>query len=187
MKRLIILSVLSLTVTTSFAYYSSVDYELSGLPLFFFMVMLAWGILEIILFFKIWGMTNNIKAVKKDYFNEVAFDSDEQMASYVRKNLILNNMDNVKRILLQNFIGNIESSYKKLDDHVNVKKTDGTYVSVSNAANNMKESIIPYVEALKKQYDKIDEELPSYIKNMETYGDYFKLFTQNDFKIEKKK
>ncbi len=95
-------------------------------------------------------MTNNIKAVKKDYFNEVAFDSDEQMASYVRKNLILNNMDNVKRILLQNFIGNIESSYKKLDDHVNVKKTDGTYVSVSNAANNMRESIIPYVEALKK-------------------------------------
>ena len=32
--------------------------------------MITWGILEIILFFKIWGMTNDIRALKKDFFHE---------------------------------------------------------------------------------------------------------------------
>lgn len=190
MKRFIFLSALSLIVTTTFAYYDSYyssSYDSSGWLLFFYVIMLAGGILEIVLFFKIWGMTNNIKAIKKDYFNEVAFDSNEQMASYVRKNLILDNKDNVKRILLQNFIGSIESSFKKLDDQINVERNDGTYVSVSNRANNLKQSILPFVEILQKQYDKIGEELPDYIKEMQTYGDYFKLFTENDLKVENKK
>ena len=74
-------------------------------------IMIAWGILEIILFFKIWGMTNDVQALKKDHFCETTFETKGQMARYLRKNLVLGNMDNVKRILLQNFIDNMEHGY----------------------------------------------------------------------------
>lgn len=56
-----------------FASYGDYSYSRSssgGFMEFLGVIMLAWGILEIILFFKIWGMTNNVKAIKKGYFNE---------------------------------------------------------------------------------------------------------------------
>lgn len=37
---------------------------------FIAIVSLVAGILQIILFFKVWGMTNDIRELKKDHFNE---------------------------------------------------------------------------------------------------------------------
>ena len=102
--------------SSSFAYYgdySSPRFELPGWLTFMGIIMIAWGILEIILFFKIWGMTNDVQALKKDHFCETTFETKGQMARYLRKNLVLGNMDNVKRILLQNFIDNVEDAYSK--------------------------------------------------------------------------
>jgi hypothetical protein len=33
-------------------------------------VLVIWGILEIILFFKVWGMTNDVENIKKNISNE---------------------------------------------------------------------------------------------------------------------
>lgn len=43
---------------------------MEGLMIFTGIVMIAFGILQIILFFKIWGMTNDIREIKNKYFSE---------------------------------------------------------------------------------------------------------------------
>ena len=158
--------------------------ELPGWLTFIGIVMIVWGILEIILFFKIWGMTDNIKALKKDHFNETEFETKAGMARYLRKNLVLGNMDNVKRILLQNFIDNVEHGYGELKVQGYVKDENGNEVWTSFEEQNLKKSIHPYIENLKKQYDKIGEEMPIYIQRMETFGDYFDLFVKEDLDVE---
>ena len=39
---------------------------MEGITLFVSIVIIVFGVLQFILFFKIWGMTNNIKELKKD-------------------------------------------------------------------------------------------------------------------------
>lgn len=44
---------------------------MEGLMTFTGIVMIAFGILQIILFFKIWGMTNNIKRLTDKFCNDI--------------------------------------------------------------------------------------------------------------------
>lgn len=162
MKKTFVIMACLAVATSSFAYYDSYSRSSADSLSFIGFIMLITGILEIILFFKIWGMTNNIKALKKDHFNETKLDSLTEKCDYLTKNLILGKKENVKTMLLMIFMQNLEKSY------------------TSN-----KDSIRPYVDNLKTQFDKIGEELPPYISKMETYGDYYHLFTAKDFKIEK--
>ena len=67
---------------------------------FIAIVSLIAGVLQIILFFKVWGMTNDIKALKKDHFNETVFETKAGMARFLRNNLVLGNMENVKKTSL---------------------------------------------------------------------------------------
>lgn len=67
MKRLSIISVLASSPIAMFAYYddySSSSTSGSGWLTFLMIILLVWGILEVILFFKLWGMTNNVKQMK---------------------------------------------------------------------------------------------------------------------------
>lgn len=172
------------TAASCFAYYG--DYSSSsnsGWLTFLGIVLLIWGVFQIILFFKVWGMTNDIKALKKDHFNEGTFETNTSLARYLRKNLVLGNMDNVKRILLQDFIDNVESAYGELRAYGYVTDDEGNEKYVSLKEQNLKESIRPYVENLQKQFDKIGEELPVYIQRMETFGDYYSLFTKEDLVV----
>ena len=62
MKRLLFFSIFTAAISTEvFAAGQYGEPELSGWLIFFSLVMIIWGILEIILFFKIWGMTNNVR------------------------------------------------------------------------------------------------------------------------------
>lgn len=58
---------------------------MEGLIQFTGIVMIAFGILQIILFFKIWGMTNNVKRIWKKIDNK-DFLSDA-CVSYIKGNL----------------------------------------------------------------------------------------------------
>lgn len=106
MKRQVTLAIVLLPAISSFAYYgdysSSPSFELPGWVTFMGYLMIAWGILEIILFFKIWGMTNDIRALKKDFFHEKNDESYYLMAKNLRKNLVLGNIEHVKKTLLTN-------------------------------------------------------------------------------------
>ena len=184
MKRFFMFVAMLATAASCFAYYG--DYSSSsnsGWLTFLGIVLLIWGVLQIILFFKVWGMTNDIKALKKDHFNEGTFETNTSLARYLRKNLVLGNMDNVNRILLQDFIDNVESAYGELRAYGYVTDDEGNEKYVSLKEQNLKESIRPYVENLQKQFDKIGEELPVYIQRMETFGDYYSLFTKEDLVV----
>ena len=173
-----------------FASYGDYSYSRSssgGFMEFLGVIMLAWGILEIILFFKIWEMTNNVKAIKKGYFNEnESQEVDVLMMKSLRTNLILGNRDEVKKTLLKNFVDQIESSFRDLPTGGYETLDNGNSRYVSYGVKNLQRSIFPYVEMLKKQFDKISEPLPDFILTMKTYKDYFNLFVKKDFEIQKK-
>lgn len=187
MKRTYLLLMFSAFVLNGFAAGRYGEPELPGWLTFMGIIMIAWGILEIILFFKIWGMTNDIKALKKDHFNETVFETKGEMASYLRRTLVLGNMENVKRILLKNFIDNVEHGYGELPTAGYVKDENGNDIFTTFKEQNLKKSIRPYIENLQKQYDKIGEKMPVYIQRMETFGDYFSLFVKEDLIVEIKK
>ena len=71
-----------------------------------YLFLLVWGCFQIILFFKLWGMANKVKALKKDYFLETEIECKDEMIKYLKKNLILGNIEGVKRVLLRNFMNN---------------------------------------------------------------------------------
>ena len=186
MKRFFILSVMLAVTLSSFAYYG--DYSsssVSGWFTFIGFVLFVWGILEIILFFKIWGMTNDIKALKKDHFNENTFGSDYAKFSYLRRSIILGKKDVVRNAFLMDFINNVEIGYNGLKKYDYIEDEKGKTKWTSMKEENYKKSIRPYVEHLQKQFYKIGEELPVCIQRMETFGDYFNLLTENDFVIKK--
>lgn len=118
MKRQLFLVAAVITTANCFAYYddysSSPSTELPGWVTFAGFLMIAWGILEIILFFKIWGMTNDIRALKKDFFHKKTDESYYLMAKNLRKNLVLGNIEHVKKTLLTNFMDEIIKSYSKM-------------------------------------------------------------------------
>lgn len=189
MKRTFALTSAFIIASSCFAYYG--DYsssDTSGLFTFIGIVMIIWGILEIILFFKIWGMTNDIEALKKDHFNETVFETKAGMAKYLRNNLVLGNIENIKKTLLKNFIDNIEKGYSSLP-------TTGVVVTDENGNGkwgdlkeiNLDKSIKPYIDNLTLQFEKIGEEVPNYITRMKTFRDYFNLFVEKDLTVEIKK
>ena len=106
------------------------------------------------------------------------------MANYMRKNLVLGNMENVKRILLQNFIDNVELGFSELKKYGSVKDESGNGRWVNLEEQNLKVSISPYVKNLIMQYAKIGEEVPDYIVRMETFGDYYRLFIKEELTVE---
>lgn len=189
MNRHVLITIAVLTASNSFAYYgdysSSPDFELPGWVTFAGFLMIAWGILEIILFFKIWGMTNDVKAIKKEYLHDRNDESYYLMAKNLRKNLILGNIENVKKVLLTNFMDEIMRSYANLPSQGYEKDANGKDRLVSYEERNQKTPIAPYVENLRKQFEKIGEPLPTYINNMATYGDFLNIFTKEDLMMEK--
>ena len=187
MKRIYLLIACATLAVNGFAAGRYGEPELPGWLTFMGIIMIAWGILEIILFFKVWGMTNDIKALKKDRFNETLFETKGEMARYLRRNLVIGNMENVKRTLLKNFIDNVEHGYGELQTSGYVKDENGNDKWTNFKEKNLKESIRPYVDNLQKLYAKIGEELPVYIQRMETFGDYYHLFVKEELTVEIKK
>lgn len=189
MKRLVVIVFAVCSVSHCFAYYgdysSSPSFELPEWVTFMGILMIAWGILEIILFFKIWGMTNDIRALKNDHFNQTTNEiPTSQLVNDIRKNLLLGDIDKVKKALLMKFTDDIKHSYWKLPVQGYEKDKDGKDHMVSYKERNLKKPIASYVEKLRKQFEKIGEPLPPYINYMATYGDFFNLFTSEDLMAE---
>lgn len=54
---------------------------------FIILIILIFGILQLILFFKIWGMTNDIREIKERYFSSTT--SPKRKCPLNQQNLIL--------------------------------------------------------------------------------------------------
>lgn len=74
----------------------------SGMLVFIAILFITFGVLQIILFFKLWAMTNNIRAIKGKY-------CEENTSGLIRKLLILGEKEKVKEILIDDFFKSISS------------------------------------------------------------------------------
>ena len=192
MKRLSVIAFALTVALSTYAYYdydssSSSSLEMPGWFTFMGVVMIIWGVLEIILFFKIWGMTNDIEALKKGHFNETVFETKIGMAKYLRNNLFLGNVEIVKKTLLKNFIDNVEQGYGALPAGGMVTDENGNDKWENFKERNLDESIKPYVDNLILQYAKIGEEVPVYITNLKTFRNYYSIFLSKDLIVEVEK
>lgn len=95
---------------------------MEGLIQFTGIVMIVFGILQIILFFKIWGMTNNVKRIWKKIDNK-DFLSDA-CVSYIKGNL-----EETERLANEAFLQEVallskssESYEDWIDNYIKIKK-----------------------------------------------------------------
>ena len=189
MKKKILFLLCCLAIATPcFAYdydYYSDSPSTSGWLIFCGFIFFVWGILEIILFFKVWTMTNDVKEMKRFLLKETQFDTTSAKINYLRRNLILGNKDRVKKMLLLEFINNVQNSYYAMPEG-KYETVDGKYILVDLTDENLSKPIDHFTAKLEKQFEKIDEPVPAYIMRMKTYGDFFNVFTEDDLKYLQK-
>jgi uncharacterized protein YwgA len=131
-------------------------------------------ILQIILFFKIWGMTNDVRLLKKDYFNEADVELVNLNEQNFVRNSIMGKKAKARQALLDLFMYKVESEYSSLkQDKYEICNGASQRVKEGMSKEDaLKESITPYIENLKKDFARIDEEIPEFISRMKTFGDY---------------
>mgnify|MGYP007023310743 CR=1 FL=1 len=99
---------------------------MEGLIQFTGIVMIVFGILQIILFFKIWGMTNNVKRIWKKIDNK-DFLSDA-CVSYIKGNL-----EETERLANEAFLQEVallSKSSESYEDNREKNKADITSISL---------------------------------------------------------
>ena len=81
---------------------------------------------------------------------------------------------------------NVENEYKKIQEVV-IEKDEKGNLHTANYTHEqiMSMNLYPYVETLQKQFDKIGEELPQYVRHMATFGDFYNIFLKEDLEITK--
>ena len=81
---------------------------MEGITLFVSIVIIVFGILQIILFFKLWGMTNDVKKIRKSLPN---VSSD---LSPAKMEFIIGDTDKAKEMLKKEFVLDVYESYMKI-------------------------------------------------------------------------
>lgn len=133
---------------------------------FYAILIIVSYVLSIILFFKVWRMTNDVREIKK-HFTIISSRTNihiDDFTEELRKNAILGNIDIAKKILLKNFYEDVQNKAESL-----------------NRSEYKEKSIRPYVDNLRRQFGKIGEDIPDYIAKMETFADFFNLYVEKDF------
>ena len=170
MKKRLFISIIFMTMVFNCYAYND-GYGSSGWLIFISVVMIVWGILEIILFFKIWRMTNDVHRLTQEHFGELRLPEGCE-SDFLRRNLIMGNTDMVRKTLLAQFFDEITTSYDQMPS--------GKFVNekgwVDFRAENLQKSIAPQVENLKKQFEAIGQPLPKFLTDMKTYNDFYSLF-----------
>ena len=156
MKRTIILTAFALTAIPCLAYS---DYTANNLfPTWLTILYIVLGIIQLIVVIAVLILTDDVKAIKECYKKANNCYSKECFSiSDLRMNLLLDDKKGFKTSLLINFIKRME--------------TLGLINDTEKSRKN--KSIRLEVEELQRQLDIIGEELPQYIKKMETLEDYY--------------
>ena len=124
---------------------------------FLTIVLIIWGILEILLFFKIWGMTNDVRKIE-GLLNENYSINSLALEAKIRKDIICGDKEHAKKLLLANFFKQVNTKY---ESEYQVHPTA---------------TIEEYVNTLQSQFNQIGEELPDNIKNLKKLSDFSRVF-----------
>lgn len=130
-------------------------------------VALVAAILNIILFFKLWGMTNNVSELRDLFVMEKNNGSREDLLNQLRVSYVLGENEKIKQKLILHFVERINNDCKAYDEY---------YLHHTG----LNDSITTQVEHLSKALAIIGEETPERIKNMKTYRDFYEVFKRSD-------
>lgn len=120
-------------------------------------VMIAFGILQIILFFKLWGMTNDVRQMKDEFIG----NSDE----WTFKKAVLNeDKDMISKMLFNEMFFEIRELYND-----SIPDTEGDKKKIFEA------KIASLKDRYKKKYLKYKIDLPCTIDKIETLDDLEKV------------
>lgn len=155
MKYFISITLLALA-SPAFAYSG---YESAGgFAVFASFLTLVVAILQIILFFKIWGMTNDVKRIKEKMIPKLSESITEEL------NILhlMGKDDECEELILRDF-------YHKLSECLHRAKSR---LMLSAYNSQIDKPIAEVIEVVAKQYAFIGREMPDAIKNLKTYRDF---------------
>jgi hypothetical protein len=126
-------------------------------------IIIAASVLQIILFFKIWAMTNDVRALRENSVGHSNFVFE------IRKLILLGEKKKAADILLNQFIRKIKDL--NYDD---LNANDGEYYKED--LNRKDKDFDKAKKELEHVFLKIGEELPEGIKNLKSGEDFKNLF-----------
>ena len=128
--------------------------ELGGLIM---IITIAAAVLQIILFFKIWAMCDDVKAMRGNF----SLSSDFRFN--IRKMILLGNKEKAKELILNRFFEAIKDvNYKDAESDDAKKYSDKEFLRIK--------------KELEGALLKIGEELPEEIKNLNSGNDFYCLY-----------
>ena len=137
---------------------------------FFYFICFIFGIFQIILFFKIWGMTNNVKAIKNNLKEIGNIDNLsnlelEVLIAEVRNLYFLNRQDEAYALLngyLYKKLCKLDNAYEKED-----KTLIRTWIEERDAIETLetKEYVDLCISEVEYLYKLINKEIPSSLRN----------------------
>lgn len=111
------------------------------------LLLIVFGILQIILFFKLWGMTNNVRKIEEHLLPGCEENSFNVMRREIKKK-----NPNIESILFDALWGDLESIYCKSDPE--------------------KPNFRPIIEHYKKYYEKAGVPFPEEVDSIENIYEY---------------
>lgn len=117
-------------------------------------IALIFGILEIVLFFKIWGMTEDVKKLKNKMEHPCTFD----VAWEIRKSILKGDTKKAEELLFDEFIYDLKQTC--------VAPNGGSDEEIAELKSN-------YTQ----YYRQAGLKFPESIQNLKSKGDFFKIFT----------
>lgn len=128
------------------------------------LLTIAAAVLQIVLFFKLWAMTNDVRGIRDS--NVISKKSNFNFE--IRKLLASGNKDEAVEMLLNRFYNRIaELNYSGLN------KSDSQYKRV---INNIDEEFTKEKNALEKNLSQIGATLPDRIMQMKSGNEFYELF-----------
>lgn len=104
------------------------------LLLFTSIVVIVFGLLEIILFFKVWGMTNDVKMLKKTILKDIS-----PGISPAHIELIIGNKEKVKEMAYKEFILDVHELYINVSRNKLISEEQDYLKGFENLENRYKE------------------------------------------------
>ena len=116
---------------------------MENITLFVSIVIIVFGVLQIILFFKLWGMTNDVKKIKSSFPMSIAGVSPAKIE------FAIGNKEKAKEMVKREFISDVYKIYKEAyeyaQDQHKIKFYNQDYLKLSleyeNRFSNSKEYI----------------------------------------------
>lgn len=117
-------------------------------------VIIIFGILQIILFFKLWEMTNNVKRIN----NKIEKKCGTDLIWEIRKSILKGDKKKAENLLLDEFVNDLR---QLLRENNHLTEDDITELKTDYA----------------KYYEQLGGKLPESIQNIKSKEDFYKVFT----------